>query len=589
MILRLSALSVFFPKPRLQLVASLLASFFALAPGLPPLRAEVILKSNFETYQTMNNPWGGVSGAGLISVTPGSQPAVNNAGETVDTQFAPSIAVGDLNNDGLKDLVIADPKGFFWYFPNSGTPAQPKFTFGEIIPIWLGVPSDDPSFKEGGNDNPIPRIQLVDVTGDGTKPDLMVGTYSGALYYLHNIGTAKSPIFNTAPSELKAATIKTRKDGLLWCNFLAPCLYNWFGHGLDMIMGDGSYSANSIFLFNNLGSIDRPVYTENFMTKIIPGMGREHLTPQVIDWNHDGKPDIITGDRLGHITLFLNTSTDEAHPTFDEGRELTIAGQATFGEMTAVTVCDLSNNGLPNLIISNNAGQIYYALNTGKPGAPQFNTLAPIKGQNPFPQVLRPVDWGNNVPNNPSGLSYLPWGGGYGVPYGVAYELLVCTNSKVEPGFKPPPDTNLKCALRYYVLQNKNVYFPKSYYPVGDPLFDDNHGIAYKNPVSLKEGTAYHVSFWYRSNGGVKNLGYRIAAQYGTSDADAENPAMGEALGSGDSWAKYDSTIQYDWQKEENKKKHHHDAVNMTLWFYFNGQGNIYLDDVTIAAEQTGI
>ena len=43
-------------------------------------------------------------------------------------------------------------------------------------------------------------------------------------------------------------------------------------------------------------------------TKIIPGYGREHLTPQVVDWNNDGKPDIICGERAGYVDLFLNTS-----------------------------------------------------------------------------------------------------------------------------------------------------------------------------------------------------------------------------------------------------------------------------------------
>jgi len=31
-------------------------------------------------------------------------------------------------------------------------------------------------------------------------------------------------------------------------------------------------------------------------------MGLEQLTPAVVDWNNDGKPDIICGDRTGYLT-----------------------------------------------------------------------------------------------------------------------------------------------------------------------------------------------------------------------------------------------------------------------------------------------
>ena len=75
--------------------------------------------------------------------------------------------------------------------------------------------------------------------------------------------------------------------------------------------GDGTYSANSILLFTNKGSNGDPMFTETDQVKIIPGMGRELLTPIVIDWNNDGKPDILAGERTGQIEFFPNTSLDK--------------------------------------------------------------------------------------------------------------------------------------------------------------------------------------------------------------------------------------------------------------------------------------
>jgi hypothetical protein len=47
-----------------------------------------------------------------------------------------------------------------------------------------------------------------------------------------------------------------------------------------------------------------------------------HLVPQVVDWNNDGKKDMLVGQFSGGtINLYLNIGTDEA-PVFGEGEIL---------------------------------------------------------------------------------------------------------------------------------------------------------------------------------------------------------------------------------------------------------------------------
>lgn len=550
---------------------------FALLLGLlfavKPLVALDLLHSTFESSTTADNPWAGTSTTGVLAVRPGGQPSVNNDGKVVYTPFGPSVAVGDLNGDGLPDLVIGDPYGFIWFFANSGTAAAPKFTQGEVMPIWFGATSQDPDYdwRAGGAQNIVPHVQLVSLAGTKLL-DLIVGNYNGRLFYLHNTGSTSKPVFKATPSLLNDCMVKTRKDGQLWCNFLSPFLYDWFGTGnLDLVMGDGSYSANSIFLFKNLGSRGSPTFNETGMTKIIPGMGREHLTPQVVDWNNDGKPDIITGDRLGHINLFLNTSTDatQAVPTFDEGQLVKLGGQDTFGSLTTVTVCDLTGNKLPNLILTNSAGAISYATNTGKPGAPQFGVPVPIPAVNPFPKIQLPIGWG------------------LASPPGVPNELLVCTNAALEPGFTPPPDTTFKNALRYYVYPVTNTYFPETYYPTSDPLFDDIHRIRCLTRFATKDSTRYHVSFWIRTTGNVSNLNFELWGSRTEPGEDTEDFKVMLPIGGGSSWSLFQDTISFSYKNKKKKDAgSKHESALSSATISFNGQGEIYLDDVKISADE---
>jgi hypothetical protein len=496
---------------------------------------------------------------------------VNNAGNVSTTQFGPSVTVGDLNGDGLQDLVIADARGFFWFFANSGTAALPKFTQGEVMPIWFGAAQGDPDYEwhAGGADNIVPRVQLVSFS-DTKLLDLVIGNYNGRLFYLHNTGSTSAPVFKVSPSLLKDRLVKTRKDGLLWCNFLSPFLYDWWGTGnLDLIMGDGSYSANSVFLFKNKSSRDDPSFNEENMTKIVPGMGREHLTPQVVDWNNDGKPDIIAGERTGHLNLFLNTSADAKQPvpTFDEGQYIKLGSKNVFGDMTTVTVCDLTGNKLPNLIVTNNQGSISYARNTGKLGEPQFGDPVPIQAINPFPKVLRPIGWGLTS------------------PYGVPNELLVCTNTSVEPAFTPPPNTPFKSALRYYVYPITNKFFPDFYYPISDQRFDDLHTIACSNGFTTKEGTQYHVSFWIHTSGNITNLQYHLwgwRSEPGEIDPEAFDAA--QTIGTGNSWNQFQDTTSYNF-RNKTKPDARHEQGQTFFKITFNGQGEVYLDDVVVRTD----
>jgi len=517
----------------------------------------ILPAGSFENVQQTFVPWAGVDEKGNIHGFDGSQISVGDDGNIRSHAFGPSAAVADMTGSGKQDLVLADAYGFFWFFPNSGTVRSPAFTQGEIIPIWLG--QDRLAKYTEGVENYVPRIQLADFANNNLL-DILVGDYAGKLFRIPNIGTPSQPNFKPTlkPDEL---LINTRKDGELWCNYLSPCITGLFNplKTPDLVMGDGGYSANSVYLFRNTGSKGAPAFDEDHMQKIIPGMGLEQLTPAVVDWNNDGKPDIICGDRTGSLTLYLNNSTDPANPTFAHGTHIRIGGQENFGGSITVAIGDLSGNHLPNLLIGKDDGTVLYAENSGKLGAPSFILPAtPLKG-------VLPPDYHYITPTN--------WYR-YGA-YGAPDEVLACTNPQIEPGFTFPEGENSKYALKFYVWPVKNTYFPERYYPAVEDFWRE-HVISCTQKFKLNLNKTYRIHFWVRAEHNVADFRYKFypssVDRVGFHGYEVINPAE-----VGTNWKEVSDEI----------KINDPDDPTVTNWiynleFHFTGQTTLYIEDVQI-------
>jgi hypothetical protein len=502
-------------------------------------------------------PWAGVDANNNIHGLDGQQLGVNDNGTVVPSHYGPSAALGDLRGTGLQDLVLADSAGFFWYFPNSGTPEKPVFTQGEVIPIWLGEERDQDHIE--GMDNTVPRIQLLDFD-NSKKLDILAGVFSGKLFHIPNEGSTSMPLFRPT-YDREQRLVKTHKGGTLWDNYMAPVLTPLFSTNnmLDLIVGEGTYSANSIYLLRNTDSNARPAFDEDHMQKIIPGMGLEQLTPAVVDWNNDGKPDIITGDRTGYVTLFLNTSTDPQNPTFDTGTHIRIGGLERLGNATTVSIGDLTNNHLPNLLIGRDDGTVLYALNTGKLGAPDFSTPAtPLKGV---------------LPPNYHYISATTWRKYQA--FGAPDEMVSMVNAQNEPGFKMPDGVTNPYAMKFSVWPVKNTYFPERYYPQVEDEWRE-HEVLNITKFVLKFNTDYKVHFWIKGENNISSMRYRIdtvpGGEYPPDTNKVENP-----VGVGGEWSEVNDTIRFDNNSEPGLKE-----WTYFFNFRFTGQTTFYVSDVEI-------
>ena len=563
---------------RVPSVLALLA-IFCTASAVVPARAQNLTPGDFESGLPAVNPWAGVDESGFLRVTQGKQLATDDSGRIRFDFFSPSVAVGDLNGDGLPDLVVADPNGFFWFFPNSGKPGAPAFTHGEIMPIWLGIDEIRRST--------VPRIQLVDYDGDG-KLDIVAGNFLGELYFIHNQGSTTMPDFRM-PDDVSTIIVPTHTSGLLWCNFLAPFLYDWSKSGrLDLVIGEGTYSANSYYLFINQGSNSQPLFDEHHRLKLASGYGREHLTPQVVDWNEDGRPDIISGERAGFIDLYLNQTPDPNglpvfnYDTQNPPQELSFGGTQQVGAFSTVCVTHLDNDKLFDIITSNTDGRILYSLNTGTPGHPVFGAFKPFTGVNPFPKIIAPTTW-----------QITPYR-----PYGAPYELLQVTNAQVETGFSPPPDFKGQGALKFSVFQPHNVYFQRNYYP---PESVPNHihaansnkrSIEYSvNTIPCQAGESYKVKLWVRTDGDVTEFQAHLQGLMG----NATPSTYSANLDASSTWSQTTGTIRIDSTDRVSrtgrisrpKAGADLDAGSGNLFFRLDwkGDGTVYLDDIELSRE----
>src|SRR5207244_1734575 len=92
-----------------------------------------------------------------------------------------------------------------------------------------------------------------------------------------------------------------------WGNLFAPCVVDWNKDGRpDLLIGEGSYSANAVFVLLNQSSASEPKFTDEHRHYLCYGDGREQLAPTVADINGDGEPDVLVGDRLGTVGIYLN-------------------------------------------------------------------------------------------------------------------------------------------------------------------------------------------------------------------------------------------------------------------------------------------
>lgn len=229
----------------------------------------------------------------------------------------------DWNNDGLQDLIVGQGGGGedakVLVYLNVGTDSYPEFSDG--FSFYAQSSGSDLTCSAGGCLGCFPRVMYWDAD---EKKDLLVGQADGKIKLYTNVWTDGVPVFDS---------------------------------GTYLTVGKIGYKSNI-----DVGS---------------------RATLSVVDWNNDGRKDLVAGALDGKIRVYINNGTD-TEPNFvleslvqENGSDLVVPSGRSSPD-----VLDLDYDGRKDILTGNTDGQLLFYRNIGTDDSPAFSgyTLVESKG-----------------------------------------------------------------------------------------------------------------------------------------------------------------------------------------------------------------
>ena len=315
-----------------------------------------------------------IATADQSAFTVGQRVQVNGQDVQVGGGYSSPVVV-DWNNDGKKDLLVGDGQGYVSLLLNTGTDSNPLF------PTEASVQAGGTALQvgQGGRDGASPFV--VDWNNDGKK-DLVVGDARGYVSLFLNTGTDSEPAFEAGTrveangnaihlAERKPETTTGPEHGLA-----DPFVIDWNNDGKkDLLVGNW---PGYVYVFTNVGSDSAPVFAGG---ERIQANGTdidfESLSPWVVDWNGDGQKDLLIGRHYGQLSGYLNAGSD-SEPVFTERFDVRISTGSFISWDSDVAVADWNNDGNLDLVVGGRHGYLdLYVGNLLASGPPAVSIDSP--------------------------------------------------------------------------------------------------------------------------------------------------------------------------------------------------------------------
>jgi hypothetical protein len=227
-----------------------------------------------------------------------------------------------------------------------------------------------PSFADWDHDG---RMDLI--VGEGSS------NYAGKVRIYLNSGSASLPEFSTFfYAQSNGADLSVPGSG---CMGAFPRVVYWDADDRkDLLVG---MAGGNVKLFLNTGSDTNPAFDAGTLLQVgqpgskVPIAVGGRATPSVVDWNNDGRKDLVVGALDGRIHVYINEGTDSV-PDFHTDQLVQAAGIALVVSATrsSPVIADLDGDGKKDILTGNTNGQLCFYTNTGTDAAPAFTDYVSI-------------------------------------------------------------------------------------------------------------------------------------------------------------------------------------------------------------------
>ena len=200
------------------------------------------------------------------------------------------------------------------------------------------------------------------------KGDWVNGPLHGHVYLYRNVGTNQKPVY-AEPERLEAGgkVIDLRGSP-------APNPVDWFGRGrLDLIGGD---FIDTVTIFENTETRDKPKLAAG---RPLEAGGEEikmplcMIQPRAVDWHGDGRPSLIIAEEDGTVALLENTAPKGRVPRLAAPKYFEqIDPFVKSGVLSRPDAVDWNGDGKLDILAGNSAGFVQYFENVGTVQVPAF-------------------------------------------------------------------------------------------------------------------------------------------------------------------------------------------------------------------------